>query len=413
MKRASLSLFCLLILSLLCVPSLQAGVKLELTNGEVRTADWIQWGPDNTLLLDTGNQQRSVLETIPLHAIQRLSIGDSHYDQQTIQLAAAQRSENQATRFITKKRPLLPDPPPPIGWQHHYQAPAYSAPLCSECTLSRSVVLGVHEDPLNAYQPLLDQYFPNGVPTLERGYVLGLMRAATAQQALGYAPPPGALQPGQGLNPGPPPAPIPGPASLSGQLTRISVEATPLNTRGKTDWNALAVRVRGFDQAGNPARLTGKVQIHLYGERQLVLHAWDQQFAAKPIQTISLAEWTRNCATTPATQIPEYSNQFGAGQPFDQSWIVKLPPRIPEHNPNVYAFGAVQATLVSPGQGTFTAASPAVPLKHVSAIRDISLSNTGTRFFPSETTSEGIYRPTRINYNAPSRPDSRTLSVQP
>ena len=90
-----------------------------------------------------------------------------------------------------------------------------------------------------------------------------------------------------------------------------------------------------------------------------------------------------------------------------------MPPRIPEHNPNVYALGAVQATLVSPGKGTFTASLPSVPLKHVSTVRDVSLSNTGTRFFPSETTSEGIYRPTRINYNAPSRPNSRTLSVQP
>ncbi|QDV20044.1 hypothetical protein Pan153_47140 [Gimesia panareensis] len=412
MIRRSMSLFNLLFFSLLCASPLLAGVAVELNTGELRTANWIQWGPGDTLILENGDQRHSVLERISLHSIKRLSIDDSDYDQQTILLAAAQKSQIQPARFVATQPPL---PPLPNGSQTRSPAPSYYAPFDSQCSsrCSRGVILGVHEDPLNAYQPLLKQYFPNGVPTLERGHVLGLMRAATAQQALGYAPLPGGLPPAPPPLPGPPPAPFPGPAPILGQLTRISVEAAPLNTRGRADFNALAIRVKGFDQAGNPARLTGQVQIHLYGERQLLLHAWDQQFAAKPIQTISLAEWTRNCATTPGTHTPQAGNQFGAGQPFDQTWIVRLPPRTPEQNPNVYALGAVQTTLVSPGNGTFTASVPAVPLKHVSTVRDISLSNTGTRFFPTETTSEGIYRPTRINYNAPSRPDSRTLSVQP
>ena len=403
------SLLCLCLVSVCCATPLTAGVEVELTNGEVRTGSWIQWGPHETMLLDSGTDQRSQIERISLDSIRRLSIDESVYDQETIQLAAARRSPAEPTEFV-KKRRLMPAP----IYVPSLPQPVLTAPPmnvdCNHC--SRGVILGVHEDPLNAYQHLVEQYFPNGVPTLERGHVLGLMRAATAQQALGYAPLPAGPPPVQGL-PAPPPAPFPGPGPVSGQLTRISVEATPVNTRGQADWDALAVRVQGFDQAGRPAPLTGQVQIHLYGERQLLLHAWDQQFAAKPIQTISLAEWTRNCSTSPETQNPSAGNQFGAGLPADQTWIVRMPPRIPEQNPNVYALGAVQATLVSPGKGNFTASLPSVPLKHVSTVRDVSLSNTGTRFFPSETTSEGIYRSTRINYNAPSRPNSRTLSVQP
>ncbi|MCA9022760.1 MAG: hypothetical protein KDA74_21575, partial [Planctomycetaceae bacterium] len=228
-----------------------------------------------------------------------------------------------------------------------------------------------------------------------------LMRSQAAQRVLGIAPSP------QSFPPPPESSPI------LGKLTQIAVQATPLNTQGKADWNALAIRVQGFDQRGNPARLTGNVHITLYGQRQLLLPVWDQQFLAKPIETISLAEWTRNCSTTPRTQTPRAGNAFGVGQPSDQTWIVQLPPPIPEQNPSVYALGEIQVTLASPGKGTFEASTPAVPLKHVSLTRDLSLANSGSRFFPSETTSSGISRISRLNYNAPSRPNSRTLSIQP
>ncbi|MFK7777128.1 MAG: hypothetical protein QM501_03245, partial [Gimesia sp.] len=207
----------------------------------------------------------------------------------------------------------------------------------------------------------------------------------------------------------PPPSRVP----VSGRLTQITVQATPLNAEGKADFNALAIRLQGFDSRGNPARISGNVRINLYGQRQLLLRVWDQQFATKPIKTISLAQWTARCSTTPETQTARAGNRFGAGQLEDQTWIVKLPPRIPEHNPNIYALGEIQVKLVAPGRGTFQASAPAVPLKHISLNRDLSLANYGTRFFPSETTSEGISRMGRLNLNAPSRPSSRPLSVQP
>lgn len=414
MKSGSHSLIYFLLICLFSAAPIQAEVELELNNGEERTGDWIQWDSTDSLLLERKHQHETTVERFPITTVRRLTIDGNSYDQQTIRLAAENRHLIEPAQFVSKKHKRYAAPysnrQGPV-----LSAPANADPVPSQCYsgCSRGVILGVHEDPLSAYQPLLDQYYPNGVPTLERGYALGLMRAATAQQALGYPPVPNGPPPMPGPLPDAAPAPFSGPAPISGQLTQISVQATPLNTEGKADFNALSVRLRGYDSLGNPARLSGQVRIHLYGERQLLLNVWNQDFAAKPIQTISLGEWTRNCANSPETQTPRAGNQFGSGQPYDQTWIVKLHPRIPEHNPNVYAFGAVQATLVSPGVGTFSASVPAVPLKHVSTVRDVSLSNTGTRILPSETTSAGIYRPTKIKHNAPSRPNSRTLSVQP
>tara|TARA_R110002095_G_scaffold178664_2_gene155933 strand:+ start:174 stop:875 length:702 start_codon:yes stop_codon:yes gene_type:complete len=233
------------------------------------------------------------------------------------------------------------------------------------------------------------------------------MRNLTAQRAFG-----GSVPPAPDTFPLPPEL-TPEQTPVSGRLAQIAVQATPLNTQGNADWNALAVRLQGFDRLGNPARITGSVRITLYGKRQLLLRVWDQEFATKPIKTISLAQWTGNCSANPEVQTPRVGNSFGAGQADDQTWIVKLPSPLPEHNPNIDALGEIQVTLAAPGKGTFQASAPAVPLKHVSLARDLSLAHSGSRFLPSETTSAGISRISRLNHNAPSRPYSRPLSVQP
>ncbi|WP_339727491.1 hypothetical protein [uncultured Gimesia sp.] len=393
-RRFSYALI-ILIVSLCLVSNTQAEIEIELTNGSVVTADRIEWGDSSTLLLETARQTGIVQLSLSLEQIKRLSLDGSHYDQETIQLAAANRDLIQPAAYTSiQKEPTTTETAPAFD-----SRPKLPRPCSSDC--SRGTILGIHDDPLSAYEPMLSQVFPKGVPTLERGFALELMRSQVAQQVLGTPPPP------QGY-------PLPSESSpISGKLRQIAVQATPLNTQGKADWNALAIRVQGFDRMGNPARISGNIRITLYGQRQLLLRVWDQQFLAKPIETISLAQWTRNCATTPRTQIPRAGNSFGAGQASDQTWIVKLPPPIPEHNLNVYALGEVQVALASPGNGTFEASTPAVPLKHVSLPRDLSLANSGSRFFPSETTSAGVFRAKRLNYNAPSRPSSRTLSVQP
>lgn len=413
MKRRSSYLFCTLVFSLLCTATLHAGVKIELTSGEMISVDRIQWSGPSAILLESDEEEIVSRKTIALSEIKGLSIGANYYDQKTIQLAAAHQGIVKPVEYISshkKKRYPVTFPeyqpetstlPPPLAVSEYRRK--------TDCP--RGVVIGIHEDPLSAYAPLVHQYFPHGVPTLERGHVLALMRAKAAEQALNILPRPPRQNSVQ------PPAPImpppPGRAPVSGKLTNIAVQAMPMNSDGKADFNALAIRLKGFDSQGNPARLSGTVKIKLYGQRQLLLRVWDQQFAAKPIQTISLAEWTALCSTTPQKQTARVSNRFGAGEPGAQTWIVKLPPRIPEHNPNIYALGEIQVTLVAPGKGTFQASTNAVPLKHVSLNRDLSLANYGTRFFPSETTSEGISRISRLNLNAPSRPSSRPLSVQP
>lgn len=398
-RRFSSSLI-ILFVSLFSISTTQAGIEIELTNGTIIKADRIEWGGSSTLQFDTAHQTQS---EVPLDQINRLSIDGSHYDQDTIQFAAANQHLVQPAVFTAAHN----DPSEGTTSLKHLseRAPALASsqqlprPCPSGC--NRGTIIGIHDDPLSAYEPMLHQVFPEGVPTLERGYALELMRSQAAQRVMGTPPPPQSFPP--------PPESSP----MLGKLTQISVQATPLNTRGKADWNALAVRVQGFDRLGNPARISGNVRIKLYGQRQMLLRVWDQQFLAKPIETISLAEWTRNCSTRPLTQTPRAGNPFGVGQASDQTWIVQLPPPIPEHNPNVYALGEVQVSLASPGNGTFEASTPAVLLKHVSIARDLSLANSGSRFFPSETTSSGISRTSRLNYNAPSSPNSRTLSVQP
>tara|TARA_R110000868_G_scaffold93618_1_gene258913 strand:- start:36777 stop:38054 length:1278 start_codon:yes stop_codon:yes gene_type:complete len=396
--QRDLTFFTLLLALFLSTPAISlADVEITLDSGNTIHADCIQWGTDSTLVLETAGQQS---RSISLERIERLKIENSDYDRETIQLAADQYYQSQPVQFAFHKHKKYYPMPVPV-----YQRPTYAPvePLSTACEThcSRGVILGVHADPLSAYQPLLKQYYPNGVPTLERGYALGLMRATVAQQALGYGPVPGLIPP------------VPAPEPLLGKLTQISVQATPINTQGKADWNALSVRLQGFDQQGNPAALTGNIKIQLFGQRQMLLPVWDQRFAAVPQNTITLGQWTRNCATTPLARAPRAGNQFGTGQASDQTWIVKLFPQIPEHNLNIYALGEVQVSLLSPGKGTFAASTPAVPLKHVSLNRDASLATTGTRFFPGETTSAGISRTSRLNHNGPSRPDSRPFTVQP
>lgn len=413
-RRLSYTLFSI-IFSLISVASLQAGVLIELTNGTHISTDYIQWESPTTLSVEITTGQEVTQQSLPFSLIKGLTIDGNYYSQKTIQLAAANRNRIQPTEYISthkKKRYARSYP--------EYQEEPSTSPLPMSVTeyqcksdCRRGVIIGIHDDPLSAYGSLLQQYYPHGVPTLERGYALGLMRAKATERALNVLPQPPAQSQQQELPPSQALPPAPGQAPVSGRLTHISVRATPLNAEGKSDFNALAIRLKGFDSLGNPARISGTVNISLYGQRQLLLHVWDQQFAAKPVKTISLAQWTTRCSSTPETQTPRVGNRFGAGQPDDQTWIVKLPPRIPEHNPNIYALGEIQVKLSAPGTGTFQASASAVPLKHVSLNRDLSLANFGTRFFPSETTSAGVSRMSRLNLNAPSRPSSRTLSVQP
>ena len=92
-------------------------------------------------------------------------------------------------------------PPPPIGVQESVSSESIpgpwnpspagccvSAPIPPEPHLlsSAGVLIGVRQDPLRAYPDLERQYFPNGIPLMERGYARELFRAITAQDALAF-----------------------------------------------------------------------------------------------------------------------------------------------------------------------------------------------------------------------------------
>lgn len=392
--------------SFILTTALQAGVEIELMNGTHLSGNRIQWGSSLTLVMESSKQGRVSQKSISLKNIKRLSIDQSHYDQKTVLLAADNRDLVKSVQHISIQNeiPIAASPmnyqakePIPQEWIQPEQVP------CHNSACSRSTIIGIHDDPLAAYSPLVHQYFPEGVPTLERGVVLSLMRTLMVEQALRVRSASNDLPP---VPNGLPPVPYEFPpmtqqAPVSGKLASVRVQATPLNTQGKADWNALAIRIQGFNLQGGPAPLSGNVRIQLYGQRQLLLRVWDQQFATKPMDTISLAHWTCNCSSLPRTQVPRLGNRFGSGQPSDQTWIVKLPSPLPEHNLSVYAFGAIQVTLASAGNGVFESSTTGVPLRHLSLSRDVSLANTGTRFFPTETTSRGISRVSRLNLNAP------------
>ena len=111
MKRRSSYLICTMVYSLFCAATLQAGVKIELMNGEMISGDRIQWSGPSAILLESGSKETVLHQTVPLRKIKRLSIGESHYDQQTIQLAAANRGSVKPVAFISthkKKRFSIP-----------------------------------------------------------------------------------------------------------------------------------------------------------------------------------------------------------------------------------------------------------------------------------------------------------------
>ena len=248
--QRDLTFFTLLLALFLSTPAISlADVEITLDSGNTLHADCIQWGTDSTLILETQGQP---LRSLSLNQIQSLKIENSEYDRQTIRLAADQYQQSQSVQFASHKHKRFTPMPVPV-YQSPLHAPFEPRETSSSPCDTRSITgitLGVHEAPLNAYQPLLKQYYPNGVPTLERGYALGLMRATVAQQALGYGPVPGLIPP------------VPAPEPLLGKLTQIRVQATPINTQGKADWNALSIRLQGFDQLGNPAKRTRHASVY-------------------------------------------------------------------------------------------------------------------------------------------------------
>lgn len=289
--------------------------------------------------------------------------------------------------------PELPCPPsvPPPVW---LVDPQWLLPPLPP----QGVVVGVREDPLNAYLPLLLQQFPNGVPQLEAGFARDVLRARTAQDLLWRFPLPFGPSPLLGPFPSqavPTPAPVVPPAI---ELNGIEVQARPINREGKTDWDALEIEVIGWGRDRRPVLPTGTLQVTLRGQTQSLVPLYNSQLLATPGRVTELGRWS--VMLTPNT----------AGRSIA---VVPLSRPLPDHDLTVAAVGDLHARLSVPGQGSFEAVQPVVPLRHSSPVRERNVAEGGSLFFPDEGTSD-TPRPLGRSFLPSSlRPDRRIFAVQP
>ena len=230
-----------------------------------------------------------------------------------------------------------------------------------------SVVIGIREDPLNAYADALARFFPHGVPISEAGFALHVLRGRKIDEML--------YDDKRFVPPRPPGAPsdIPSPAEAAAPIRTIAVHATPVSSHGKTDWDALAVDVQAFDHIGRVVPVRGTALLTLWGlVRQPTRTRLFEPFVADPTRVRRLATWTRTIST------------FGA----DSRFMVPLPSPTPEHRPGVFPLGELHLRLLIPGSGTFETTQRDVLLSHRSTLRDRLREETGSRFFAVEGTSD-------------------------
>lgn len=213
-------------------------------------------------------------------------------------------------------------------------------------------------------------------------------------------------------------------ATKSQTVARIEVQAEPLSTQRKMEWDALRLSLWGVDSHGDDAPLFGTLRVTLWGLRQEPARLDQNQFGPLygpvPRGIEKLATWTRPVdseivrpanATTVEGAVPSAVS----ARPNDarSASIVTLPlPRpLPEHDSRLAAVGEVSVELLMPGVGVFEAAA-AVSLSHESPLRQYRLMRDGTRFFKGETTSDS-QQPFGDITNRALWPERRVLTIQP
>ena len=112
--------------------------------------------------------------------------------------------------------------------------------LVSQCAVEPAypfpshAVLGVRDDPLDAYADLAPALYPAGIPTSERGVALAILREARLQQAIGPASTPPSSLPEASLEALPAPTGIP----------PVPLELIPLSQSGtRTETVRLHLRI--------------------------------------------------------------------------------------------------------------------------------------------------------------------------
>lgn len=217
-----------------------------------------------------------------------------------------------------------------------------------------------------------------------------------------------------------------GPDSEPPPLKQLLVDAKPVSTTGKMDWDSLRVTLRGIDMNGESVPLSGTVKVLLWGQRQAspesnyMRHpfvtpanfgsrfldapsnssAYQHPFVTAPNPVVELASWTQSIKS-----------------PQDDTFVLSLPNPLPEHDVRVGAFGEVTVELLMPGVGVFEASAPDVVLSHQTLLRRERLDRNGSRFFPSDSTTDSPQTTrSRNRFTWPggvSGPDRGVLPIQP
>jgi len=251
---------------------------------------------------------------------------------------------------------------------------------------------------------------PTGVPFVNPGVVIGVRRVLDLFPPFPLLPPP---------CPPPPLVPL-----LINQrdkseapIMEIAVDAVPIRSHGRLDWDALELRVTALDPLGNPVPFAGVLQATLWGQQQELVRSVGRSLIGDPIRIAKIGHWTRNV------------HPFAPGVPGDPllrtqgtMWLpgavlqtrLPLPASSPEHNSGWHSLGDLSVELSVPGQGVYAAQVAAVPLRQFSPLRDDLFEQSGSRFFSGEllhgrrrVAGPGVF------LNSTSRPNSPVFSVQP
>lgn len=145
------------------------------------------------------------------------------------------------------------------------------------------------------------------------------------------------------------------------QIRALSLQATPVNWDADVELDGLAVVIFPLDTNGDPAPVTGSLEVWLIGEMPPGYRG-----ALNP----QLGRWM--VQVRPA----DFSSRGG---------VFTLPYQAahPEFNSELGPFGAVHARLTVPGQGTFET-TVTTRIRPSSGFRDRLQQSAGTRFLPGE-----------------------------
>lgn len=209
-------------------------------------------------------------------------------------------------------------------------------------------------------------------------------------------------------------------------LSQLLVQATPISTTGKIDWDSLRLTLRGDDVHGREVPLFGTLKVHLWGQRRV---SPESQFVTHPF--VTEANQGSRFLAAPSNSSAYQHPYVNSPNPFvelaswtqvlrdDQDRVMRLPLPSPllEHDSQVGTIGEVTVQLLMPGVGIFEASDPDVILSNSSRLRRERLDRDGSRFFPNEITADSPQTTrSRNRFTWPggvSGPERGILPIQP